>query len=271
MVVVVDGASFAPAGRLHRLLRRVLIVGGLAAAGWLLSLLFATTAAAAADEPIDQPNAPAAQPEEEAQPAEEGTAARGEYATMVSGVSGTVTHTVDQLTENVSASTATAATHSTEVTGKATAPAPGPANGRAATTSHTAQLEPSTAERAAPPQVPQVPPATPALSTSAAVAPEHPPRAAVVETPHSRTVTEHIRAHAKEHGPARPVESPAPVAPGGTAVSNAHDNTGGARSALGAPVASTPAPPPSGAGFSSRGLAADAAGRVAGLPATSPD
>lgn len=273
MVVVVDGASFAPAGRLHRLLRQALVVAGLAAAGWLLSLLFATTAAAA-DEPADQPNAPAGQPAEEArpaaEPADEETAVQGEFATMVSGVSGAVTHTVEQLTANVAASTATVAAHSTEVTGKATAPAPGPASGRAATTSSTVELEPSTAERAAPPQVPKAPPATPALSTSAGVAPEHPPRAAAVETPHSRTVTERTRAHGEEHAPARPVESPAPVAPGGTAVSNAHDNTGGARSALGAPVASTLAPPPS-AGFTSRGHAADATRRVAGLPATSPD
>ena len=266
MVVVVDGASFAPAGRLHRLLRRALIVGGLAAAGWLLSLLFATTTAAA-DEPTGETNAAIEQAAEEA---EAETATQGEFATMVSGVSGTVTHTMDQLTENVSATTATVAARSTEVTGKAAAPAPGPASGRAATTSHTARLEPSTAERAAPPQVPPAPPATPALSTSAAVAPEHPPRAAAVETRLDRTVTEHVRAHAKEHGPARPVESPAPVAPGGIAVSHAHDNTGGARSALGAPVESIPAPPPS-AGFTSRGLAGDATGRVAGLPATSPD
>jgi hypothetical protein len=264
MVVVVDGARFVRAGRFHRLLRRTLVVGGLVAAGWLLSLLFASTTAAA-DEPADETSAAFEQPAEEAE------AAQGEFATMISGVSATVTPTVEALSENVSAKATTVAAHSTEVTGKAAAPAPTPTS--TATTNRTAQLArpaPSTAEPAAPPRVPEAPPATPALSTSAAVAPEHPPRAAAVETPHDRTVAEHDRAHAKEHGPAHPVESPAPVAPGSTAVSSAHDNTGGARSALGAPVESTPAPPPS-AGFTSRGLAGDATGRVAGLPATSPD
>ncbi len=48
MVVAVEGARSAPAGRIRRALRRSLLIAGLAAAGWLLTALFATSASATA-------------------------------------------------------------------------------------------------------------------------------------------------------------------------------------------------------------------------------
>jgi len=78
------------------------------------------------------------------------------------------------------------------------------------------------------------------------------------------------RAH-KSTGPTKPVKVPAPApAGGGSSASTVHDHTSGARGAHGVLSTHPSLEPPSG-GFTTRGRAANASGRVAGLPATSPD
>ncbi|HEY0450361.1 hypothetical protein, partial [Actinophytocola sp.] len=129
--------------------------------------------------------------------------------------------------------------------------------------------------------VPAVPPATPALPATIGIAPEHTPRAAegavTPRTTSSRPgsaadrATDRTAEHADKPGPDQPVKAPAaPVAPGGTSVSSAHDNSGGARGTHGMLTAQATLRP-SAAGFTTRSRAADATGRVAGLPAISPD
>jgi hypothetical protein len=80
---------------------------------------------------------------------------------------------------------------------------------------------------------------------------------------------------AAEHagqGGSLPHPAKAPVAPAGsgTTVSTAHDNSGGARGTHGV-LTSQATLHPADAGFTTRSRAVDAAGRAAGLPASSPD
>ncbi|MPZ79801.1 MAG: hypothetical protein GEV28_05130 [Actinophytocola sp.] len=137
-------------------------------------------------------------------------------------------------------------------------------------------LDPDGTSRAEVVPVPAAPPAlpaTPALPPTIVIAPEHTPRAAVaVGTPQSTSSQPGSAAeHADESGPGRPVKAPAaPVAPGGTAVSTAHDNAGGARGPHGMLAAQTSLQL-SASGFTTRSRAADVTGRVVGLPAISPD
>ena len=87
--------------------------------------------------------------------------------------------------------------------------------------------------------------------------------------PHVVTIYD-VGTHAGRPSQEQPVKTPAPIAPGGSSVSSSHDNSSGARATSGVPAASTTLPPTA-AGHTTRSRAADATGRVAGLPATSPD
>jgi hypothetical protein len=266
MVVAVDEVASAPAGRLRRGLRRGLLIAALAAAGWLCGALFSTTASAAPAPPTEQ------QPR--------GLA--GYLGSVTHAVTNAVTHTVTH-TVHQADRTAAALTHAVVAT-----PEPAESAGRPVVASP-APVEPSGAERAATapaPIAPHEPPATPALPVTVAPAAEHPPRAPVDPTSQraSATGVPHgidgaaVRAdqqaeddaRAGRHGPGQPDRSPAPAAPGGTSVYTAHDTHVGARGVLGVLTDSAPRPPPA-AGHSPRGSAADATGRVAGLPATAPD
>lgn len=315
MVVAVNGASSAPAGRLRRQLRRGLLIAALAAAGWVLSVLFATTASATAEPPAEhtahpessdtstqEPGTePAEEPATEPAPGPDADPAEGpdsepaeppateapdapsepsnEQATepadgdskpsggLLGGVTHTVTntvsHAVHQVTHTVSALTGTA--------GRTIPPALDQVIGLLQPPA--GATLPDTAQPGARVPVPAAPPASPASPAPLALAPEHTPRLAVTTTPQRTSVPHGITetgAHAAKHRPGKPVESPAPLGPGSTSVSSAHDNAGGARCVHGVLTVSTALPAPA-AGFTTRGRAADATGRVAGLPATSPD
>jgi hypothetical protein len=270
MVVAVDEVASppgaAPAGRLRRVLRRGLLIAALAAAGWLCGALFSTAAAASAS--------PA--PPTEQQP--RGLA--GYLGSVTNAVTNTVTHTVRQAVHQVDR-TAVALTH-------AAAPATPEPAGRPVAASP-APVQPSGAERAAiapAPTPPPEPPATPALPVTVAPAAEHPPRAPVDPTSQRTSaagvpdgIHSAVRAdqqaeedaRATRHSPGQPDRSPAtPVAPSGTSGYTAHDTGVGGRGVLGVLTDSAPRPPPA-VGHATRGSAANATGRVAGLPATAPD
>jgi len=68
----------------------------------------------------------------------------------------------------------------------------------------------------------------------------------------------------------QPVKTPTSPANSGTTASSSHDTSGGARSTHGVLPAQTTLHPAD-AGFSTRSRAVNAAGRIAGLPASSPD
>lgn len=256
MVVAVDEARSAPAGRLHRPLRRSLLITALVAAGWLCGALFSTTASAAETAPL---------PPVEQQPSG--------LAGYLGAVLNTVTHTVHQVDQTAAAFTAA-------TTGQAAEPTPRPV---------AAPVESPAAEHAAvtpAPTAPQEPPATPALPVTVAPAAEHPPRTPVDTTsqrPSAVGLPDGIGgtavraeqqaeddARASRHGPGHPDRSPAPAAPGGTSVSTAHDTSVGARGVLGVLNDAAPRSPPA-VGHATRSRAADTTGRVAGLPATAPD
>lgn len=128
-----------------------------------------------------------------------------------------------------------------------------------------------TATTPTPVPAPRQPPAIPATLSTAALAQDHTSRAPVAMQHRTSTAPQHDAGrHVGRPGPAHPADVPAPVAPGGTSVSNAHDSAGGARTTHGVLSASATLPPAP-AGYTTRSRAADATGRVSGLPATSPD
>jgi hypothetical protein len=266
MVVTVDGAGSARAGRLHRLLRRSLLIAALAAGAWLLSVLFANSAsAAAATPPADDP---VTVPVVDVSPAPQ------QLTGALGVVTDTVTHAVQQVNHTVGTLTQTVA-RTTHVALPAVAAQPDRDQGRL---SPVAQLlAPLGFERAAvapAPAAPPRPPATPAKPATVAPAPEHTPRAPADESRPS-TSGQHERhgtsgPHAGPNHPGQPAKAPAPVAPGGTIVAVAHDHAGHERGILAVQTASAALPSPA-PGFTTRSRAADGTGRVAGLPATSPD
>jgi cytoskeletal protein RodZ len=321
-MVAVDGARSAPTTRLRRLLRQSLLVAALAAAGWLLSALFASTASAEAPAaPADQtdqhaddqtgdpsagrpelparpdrparPGEPAPAGEEPAaaeQPAPPGAAddeaSEGAPATaepahhglgavlggVTNALTSVVTHVVTQTVHQVDH---TVATLTSTVLGTAEQ-ALAQDQVVAARPEQNATGIARTATAPTPVPAPRKQPAIPALPSTAVLAQNHTPRAPVA-TPHRTSTTPRHDAdrhdagqHADGPGRERPIDIPAPVAPGGTSVSNAHDSAGGARTTHGVLTASATLPPAA-AGYTTRSRAADATGRVSGLPATSPD
>jgi hypothetical protein len=314
-MVAVDGASSAPTTRLRRLLRRSLLVAALAAAGWLLSALFASTASAETpappadltdqhtDDPADGPpelparpdaptrsDKPASVAEDRAErPAEPGTAddeesagapAIGESAhqglgAVLGGVTNAltsvVTHVVTQTVHQVDATVAnTVATLTSTVLDTAEQVLAQDQVAAAQPQENPTGIAP-TATTPTPVPAPRQPPAIPATLSTAALAQDHTSRAPVATQHRTNTAPQHDAGrHVSRPGPAHPLDVPAPVAPGGTSVSNAHDSAGGARTTHGVLSASATLPPAP-AGYTTRSRAADATGRVSGLPATSPD
>jgi hypothetical protein len=255
MVVAVDEAHSAPAGRLHRVLRRGLLITTLVAAGWLCGALFSTTASAAETAPTP--------------PVEQQASGLAGYLGAVLNTVADTVHEVDQTTAALTG----AATPAAE-------PAPRPV---------AAPVEPRAAEHAAvtpAPAAPPEPPATPALPVTVVPAAEQPPRTPVDTTsqrPSAVGLPDGIDgtavraeqqaeddARASRHGPGHPDRSPTPTAPGGTSVFTAHDTPVGARGVLGVLTDAAPRSPPA-VGHTTRSRAADTTGRVAGLPVTAPD
>lgn len=315
-MVAVDGARSAPTTRLRRLLRQSLLVAALAAAGWLLSAVFASTASAEtpttpadqtdqhADDPTDdltgspeqparperpaRPEKPAPVAEEPAQSAtaerpatpgaedeaSEGAAATGESANhglgavlggVTNALTGVVTHVVTQTVHEVNHTVTTLTSTVLGTAEQVLAQDQVVTAQREENTTGTA----TTAAAPKPVPAPRKPPAIPALPSTVALAQDNTPRVPVAPG-HSTAPQHDAGQHADGPGREHPVDVPAPVAPGGTSVSNAHDSAGGARTAHGVLTASATLPPAA-AGYTTRSRAADATGRVSGLPATSPD
>ena len=249
---------------LSRLLRRGLLVAAIAAAGWLLSAVFAGTASA--DElPGD----------------EQRTQSSGG---LLGGLLGGITQTVTGLTDTVVNLTGSVVDTTSTLLPPVTEPEQEPIvdvpellpaddwTGSSGTV-RVDPVPPAPAPVPAPrPVAPAPQPIAPAPVPAVAPAPVPPaapaPQQAVAQEKKTTTAADH---HAGSGSAPEPVKTPAgPSAPGSTA-SAAHDNSGGARGTHGVLVSHATAAHPADAGFTTRSRAVDAAGRDAGLPVSSPD
>ncbi|MFL6120184.1 hypothetical protein [Actinophytocola sp.] len=260
-----------------RLLRRALLVAAVAVAGWLLSAVFA--GAASADELSD-----------------DGTQAyrpSGLLDDLVGGVTdvvGGMTDMVGGMTDRVPGVTE-ALVHTPfdmlpPIPEQPQNPVddfqsilPGSASGSASTDRNDAAparaveivVAPAVAVPATPAPVapiPVAPPKPPAPArTPAGTVPATPAAPPATTAGTGGPDTEHAGRGSPEPDP---VKTPSAPGSSGTTVSTAHDNTGGARGTHGVLPAQAILHPAD-AGFTSRSLAVDGAGRAAGLPASSPD
>ena len=263
---------------LARLLRRGLLVAAIAAAGWLLSAVFAASAGAETrhDQLFDE------QPQTQEQPS----------GGLLGGLLGGVTRTVTGLTDAVVAITGpiTDATSSLLVPVGTQAPAPAvempveapvvlPADDWTTGTAETERVEtpppaPAPEPVAAPAKKPVVPQAAPVPAAAAPVAAATPePAAAPVIAPRPAVAEEHDPAgdQAGTGSDPEPVKTPAGPPTPGTSASAAHDHSGNARATHGVLVSHATLTHPADAGFTTRSRAVNAAGRDAGLPASTPD
>lgn len=252
---------------LSRLLRRGLLVAAVATAGWLLSVVFA--GAASADElPTDQTHSQKTQP-------------GGLLGGLIGGLTGTlggVTGKVTDITGSL-----------VDTTGDLLSPPPpadpgsdpapivdlpallsGSSSGSEST--DPLRLDPPPAQT---PATPAVAPPTPAtIAPPVSSAPPARPTVAVPPAPVTPPATQNPGSPAEQAGENQrepePVKSPTAPVGSGTTASSAHDNSGGAKGTHGVlPAQSTLHP--ADAGFTTRSRAVNAAGRAAGLPASSPD
>ena len=251
---------------LGRLLRRGLLVAAIAAAGWLLSVVFAGSASAE--------TLPDEQPHTQEQPS----------GGLLGGLLGGVTHTVTELTETVTGVTGAVVDATTTLLAPPQAPDHEPVidvpvllpgDGWTSGTTET--------DRAVPAPAPAVQPAPKAVAPAPKAVPPAPVKAAPQVTPKlaAAPVPAPRAAVAEEHDPAgdragtgtdpEPVKSPAGPATPGTSVSAAHDHSGNARTTHGVLVSHAVHTHPADAGFTTRSRAVRTAGRDAGLPASTPD
>ncbi len=266
---------------LVRLLRRSLLVTVLGIAGWVL---FAAPASADELPPQNQPLVH--------QPASSGG--------LLGGLLGGVSDTLGSLTDAVAGLTGAVADTTHELLAPVTQPSRGPVGdmpvplpaptagtGSASGSTTTVRVDVPVAEVPAP-----VAAAAPAPAPVPAPAPAPTPVAppVVVEAVAPAPVVRHVVApvappapvavqddggSADEHADRggsdpKPVKAPAAPSGPGSTVSTAHDSSGGARGTHGV-LTSQATLHPADAGFSTRSRAVDAAGRDAGLPASSPD
>jgi outer membrane biosynthesis protein TonB len=252
---------------LSRLLRRGLLVAAIAAAGWLLSAVFAGSASA--DE----------LPGDQQRPQEQSSGG------LLGGLLGGLTHTVTGLTDTVVKVTGSVVDSTSTLLTPVTQPAQEPivdvpellpADEWTGTT-ETDRVDPAPAPAPAPvpapqPVAPAPRPIVPAPVQAVAPAPVPPaapaPQQAATQEKKTTTAADH---HAGTGSTPEPVKSPAgPSGPGSTA-SAAHNDSGGARGAHGVLVSHTTLTHPADAGFTTRSRAVNAAGRDAGLPVSTPD
>lgn len=256
VVVAVNGVRTPASGLVRRLLRRTVLVAAFTGAGWLLGLLFAGGASAT----------PLPEPDDELPPAHltQVTGHLAQLDDLLAGLTKSVTGTVDATVADLPA--------------LLTPPRPDPAATPPESPSPLPVVDPVTEAPTADEPVavtrtrtPAAPRAPPVTVTSA---PEPTPGQATPTAPVRRasgpsgdtgvTVSGHV------HQAPRPDKAPAPR-PGGDPMATAvHDNYAGVRGTQGvlaAPVVFEPPP----AGFSAHGHTAAVSGRMAGLPATSPD
>lgn len=249
---------------ISRLLRRGLLVTVVAAAGWLLSAVFAGSAGA--DElPGDHPHA-------------REQSSGGLIGGLVGGLAG-ITDAVVDITGSVVDTTTT-------LLAPIERPSPGPivdvpallpADDWTSGTTETVRADPP----AAPAPVALAAPAEPA-SWPVAPAPSVPaaaPAAPVVRQTAApatkRTATEEKSNEAGQHAghgtDPQPAKNPAGPATPVTAAASAYDNQGGTRGAHGVLISHATPAHPEDAGFTTRSRAVNAAGRDTGLPAATPD
>ncbi len=253
---------------LSRLLRRALLVTALAVAGWLLSVVFAGAATA------DTGAGTTTTGDEPAQQQQSGG--------LLGGLLGGVTNTLTGITNSVVTLTGTVVDTTTSVLAPVVTPAPDPIidlpellpapPGSSAGDSSTDRTDavpvpPAPPAPAAVAPTPQAPPVTLAV--------EDVVRPAAVATQQPAPVAQEPANNADSHagkGATDPRPNKAPAGPAGpnSTVSTAHDTSGGARGTHGVLTVQATLHPAD-AGFSTRSRAVDAAGRVAGLPACTPD
>lgn len=253
---------------LGRLLRRGLLVAAIAAAGWLLSVVFAGSASA--------DTVHGDQPQTQEQPS----------GGLLGGLLGGVTRTVTGLTETVAGITGPVADVTTTLLVPVQKEAPEPvveapvllpADGWATGTAGTERAETPVAPAPAPkPAAPAPRPAAPEpapVKAAATVAAAPKPAAAPVTAPRTAVAEEHDPAgdRAGTGSDPEPVKTPAGPSTPGTSVSAAHDHPGNARATHGVLVSHAAHTHPADAGFTTRSRAVNAAGRDTGLPASTPD
>ena len=233
------------------LLRRGLFVVAVAAAGWLFGMVFAGTAGA-----------------DEVTPDSTRTESSGLLGGLLDGLTGTVSGVTTSIVDI-----------SGELLSPIVTPDPEPVVDlpsllpASVSPSGSVSTDPDDASRAeivAPVQA-DAPPAAPAAPLVLAPVPVAPAVVVVPAAPAVPDVGGAAAEHAGQSGSEpEPVKAPAAPAGSGATMSTAHDNAGGARGTCGAPT-SQATHHPADAGFTTRSRAVDAAGRAAGLPASSPD
>ncbi|HEX6357306.1 hypothetical protein [Actinophytocola sp.] len=245
---------------LSRLLRRVLLVAAVAVAGWLLSAFAASTASA--DElPVDDVPVHSGQSD-------------GLLRNLLGGLTDTLGGMTDAAAEITDSLTGEPAD---SVSPSVTPPAP------VAETPETLPVaapigEVATAPADAPPAEMIFVPSTPAVAPARAVPPVVVVPVVPVAAPAlpAMPVVQDPGPDAEEHaaqgGGHQRQPAKAPTAPAGTVTfaSTTHDSFGGVRGAHGV-LPAQDVLHPAGAGYTTRSLAVDAAGREAGLPSSSPD
>lgn len=247
-----------------RLLRRALLVAAVAAASWVLSAVFANVASA--DE----------------LPGDDTQAYRSDD--VLGDLLGGLTDVVGGVTDRVADIGGSLVDTSGDVLPPSSSPEvrdpiaetpPGSSSGSASADRGDALPRTEITLPPAPVVRPPAPVVPPPPVAPVAPAPVRKPVVTVPAAPVAPPAAHDTGSAATEHagrGEPEPEPTKAPTAPAGsgTTVSTAHDNTGGARGTHGVLTAQAPLHPAD-AGFTTRSRAVDGAGRVAGLPASSPD
>lgn len=268
---------------LTRLLRRVLFVAAIGVAGWLLGVVFAG-AASADDLPQEETltGTALAEPTPTETTLDQTLNQRTPPNDLLGGLITGLSDTLGRVTDKVGGTWV-------DTSGDAAAPEPskepildlpsilpaGSSSGGAATDKSdvVAQVIPSVvAAPAAAPAAPAPPPPPPPPVVHAPNPVRAPPPAvpAPVVPPAAQDPGIAAEQAGKGDPEPQPVKAPSAPASTGTTVSASHDSSGGARGTHGV-LAPHDTLHPADAGFTTRSRAVNAAGRVPGLPACSPD
>jgi hypothetical protein len=260
---------------LSRLLRRALFVAALGVAGWLLSVAFSSAASADELPPQDET---LAQPLN--QPLNQRTPSDGLLGGLIGGLSDTLGGVTDKVGGTWVDTSGDAAAPEPSPTPILDLPSilpsgPGSGSGGAAADKHDI-APPVIADIVAPPAPASVvpappPPPPPPVVRVAHPTPAPPPAVPAPAVPPAAQESGVSDEQAGKGDPEpQPVKTPSAPASTGTTVSASHDSSGGARGTHGV-LAPHDTLHPADAGFTTRSRAVNAAGRVPGLPASSPD
>jgi hypothetical protein len=255
-----------------RLLRHALLVAAVAGAGWLLSAVFA--GAASADELPDDGTQADRSSEllgklvDEVSDVVDGTDGATD---MVGGVADRVVNFTESLIDTSGDVPPSFPEQSQDPIAEPSSVLPGSVSG--STSTDRTDTPPRVETVVAPVVVLAAPPVAPApVVPPEPPAPVKPPVVAVPAAPAAPPAAEDTATDHAGRGETDPEPAKTPSAPAGsgTSVSNAHDNASGARDTHGM-LLTQAILHPADAGFTTRSLAVDGAGRVTGLPASSPD